>query len=360
MAALDDLGRARAKYEYGPFGETLTSEGDLAADNPIRWSTKYTDGESGLVYYGYRYYNAGTGRWLSRDPIGERGGLGLLTYVGNRPPYSTDSLGQYEEAGHYYTTFLAATCAGRSSVEAEMLAYYSQLPDEVPALDALSLSKAYLQLGAGGVRLPLANKWLFEIEGLLHSLFGGDPNPRRACLEKLLTYGNLSTWEMGLVTHALQDAYAHVYIDPTTGKLRAYSAPFGHAADSLAELRKYAGIAIDALAPEAGLATKCITRKCPDQIKNYPVRHRQAFIAVCIGFGGSPTKCAGCAGLLPIPSAINPQQEVSMYRSAAMAAGLSGAFVPELHSTGQPGLPWVVTRAQVRSLLSKIKSSCCK
>jgi RHS repeat-associated protein len=94
MAALDDLGRVRAKYEYGPFGETLTSEGDLAADNPIRWSTKYTDGESGLVYYGYRYYNAGTGRWLSRDPIEEQGGVNLSGFVNNSPLQSIDFLGQ--------------------------------------------------------------------------------------------------------------------------------------------------------------------------------------------------------------------------------------------------------------------------
>lgn len=93
MAALDDLGRVRAKYEYGPFGETLTSEGDLAADNPIRWSTKYTDGESGLVYYGYRYYNAGTGRWLNRDPIEEAGGAALFAFAINAPLTYFDMLG---------------------------------------------------------------------------------------------------------------------------------------------------------------------------------------------------------------------------------------------------------------------------
>jgi RHS repeat-associated protein len=93
MAALDDLGRVRAKYEYGPFGETLTSEGDLAADNPIRWSTKYTDGESGLVYYGYRYYNAGTGRWLNRDPVAEAGGVNLFGFVNNATSGLFDALG---------------------------------------------------------------------------------------------------------------------------------------------------------------------------------------------------------------------------------------------------------------------------
>ncbi|MDA0768571.1 MAG: hypothetical protein O3A92_17300 [Verrucomicrobia bacterium] len=27
-----------------------------------------------VYYYGYRYYDPVTGRWVSRDPIGERGG----------------------------------------------------------------------------------------------------------------------------------------------------------------------------------------------------------------------------------------------------------------------------------------------
>jgi RHS repeat-associated protein len=34
---------------------------------------KYLDDETGLYYYGYRYYNPTTGRWLSRDPIAELG-----------------------------------------------------------------------------------------------------------------------------------------------------------------------------------------------------------------------------------------------------------------------------------------------
>ncbi|MFC7339621.1 RHS repeat-associated core domain-containing protein [Haloferula chungangensis] len=37
----------------------------------------------GLGYYGYRYYDPVTGRWPSRDPIGERGGLNLYGFVGN-------------------------------------------------------------------------------------------------------------------------------------------------------------------------------------------------------------------------------------------------------------------------------------
>ena len=60
-----------AQYEYGPFAEPLRATGPLAADNPFRFSTKYTDSETGLVYYGYRYYSPSLGRWLSKDPVEE-------------------------------------------------------------------------------------------------------------------------------------------------------------------------------------------------------------------------------------------------------------------------------------------------
>ncbi len=71
-----------ARYEYGPFGETLAVE-ENGVSNPFRFSTKFLDGESGLLYYGYRYYDPVTGRWPSRDPIEENGGMNLYGFAGN-------------------------------------------------------------------------------------------------------------------------------------------------------------------------------------------------------------------------------------------------------------------------------------
>jgi len=88
-------GSNTARYEYGPFGEPLRSTGPLAAANPVRWSTKVTDDESGLVYYGYRYYSPATGKWPNRDPIGEAGGINLYGFVGNNPIGRFDVLGLY-------------------------------------------------------------------------------------------------------------------------------------------------------------------------------------------------------------------------------------------------------------------------
>ncbi len=86
-------GSESARYEYGPFGEVIRATGPMAKANPFRFSTKYQDDESDLLYYGYRYYNASTGRWISRDPIGERGGPNECAFTGNNLICSVDYLG---------------------------------------------------------------------------------------------------------------------------------------------------------------------------------------------------------------------------------------------------------------------------
>jgi RHS repeat-associated protein len=86
-------GSSTARYEYGPFGEPLRTTGPLASANPIRWSTKVTDDESGLVYYGYRYYSWSSGRWPNRDPLGEDGGENLYLGAGNNFVNEFDVLG---------------------------------------------------------------------------------------------------------------------------------------------------------------------------------------------------------------------------------------------------------------------------
>jgi len=80
--------------EYGPFGEVVRASGAMAGVNPFQFSTKYTDAETGLNYYGYRYYNPSTGRWLSRDPLEEQGGANLYGFVGNNPLDRFDPYGQ--------------------------------------------------------------------------------------------------------------------------------------------------------------------------------------------------------------------------------------------------------------------------
>ncbi|MFX0199180.1 MAG: RHS repeat domain-containing protein [Candidatus Hodarchaeota archaeon] len=86
-------GAIAAHYQYDAFGNIVYSTGSLAGENPFRFSTKYTDTETGLVYYGYRYYSPDLGRWINRDPIGEQGGLNLYAFIGNNALNGNDYLG---------------------------------------------------------------------------------------------------------------------------------------------------------------------------------------------------------------------------------------------------------------------------
>jgi RHS repeat-associated protein len=86
-------GTVTGRFEYGPFGETLRATGPAAALVRLRFSTKYEDTETGWVYYGYRFYDPVTGRWVSRDPIEEKGGINLYGFVVNDPINAFDPLG---------------------------------------------------------------------------------------------------------------------------------------------------------------------------------------------------------------------------------------------------------------------------
>jgi RHS repeat-associated protein len=86
-------GTLAAEFEYSPFGETIKATGAAANAQPFGFSTKYTDTETGLCYYGFRYYSPATGRWPNRDPIEEQGGANLYGMVGNDAVNRIDSIG---------------------------------------------------------------------------------------------------------------------------------------------------------------------------------------------------------------------------------------------------------------------------
>jgi len=93
---LTSAGATVAHYEYDPFGRSTTSTGTLASSFAHRFSTKPVDGPTGLYYYGYRSYDPVTGRWPSRDPIGEEGGINVFAFVRSDGVNHLDYLGNVD------------------------------------------------------------------------------------------------------------------------------------------------------------------------------------------------------------------------------------------------------------------------
>jgi len=89
---VDTTGAIAAHFEYDPFGNTVVNT-DASNQFAHRFSTKPFDAATGLYYYGYRWYDPVIGRWPSRDPIGEEGGLNLYGFVGNDGANHLDYLG---------------------------------------------------------------------------------------------------------------------------------------------------------------------------------------------------------------------------------------------------------------------------
>jgi len=238
-----------AEYEYDPFGGLIRATGDLALENRFRFSTKYYDDESDLLYYGHRFYSPSLGRYLCRDPLGEKPAISLYSQCLNNLVTYVDPLGLNQEGGHYYTTYIAGVIAGQNSSSTRSLAFYSQLPDELLTTTAWhnaweTAPKVALNAVTGGI----ANPTFDRLQRFLHSLDGGQAVPRRNCLRDMLQDSTLKDWERGFLIHALGDAYAHSYYDthrflfftspgqipdppipnPNFGKEVLYEAPFGH------------------------------------------------------------------------------------------------------------------------------------
>ena len=97
VAYVDALGNVVAEFAYDAFGNTVAEDGTMTGVFRIKYSTKYHDAETGLVYYGYRYYAPTTARWLTRDPLEEQGGLNLHCFCENDGVNKVDWLGQVPE-----------------------------------------------------------------------------------------------------------------------------------------------------------------------------------------------------------------------------------------------------------------------
>ncbi|WP_231663654.1 RHS repeat-associated core domain-containing protein [Ralstonia solanacearum] len=86
-------GRAVTHTEYGPYGELVKSQGRAEYRSDFGYAGMQYHAASGMYLTLFRAYDPGTGRWVSRDPIGELGGINLYSYVRGNPLTRIDPLG---------------------------------------------------------------------------------------------------------------------------------------------------------------------------------------------------------------------------------------------------------------------------
>ncbi len=90
---IDAAQNVAVTYTYAPLGELMRTTGTL--NQPFMFSTKEYDPETGLSYYGYRFADLSVGKWITRDPIEEEGGINLYQMVRNNPINFIDPNGRF-------------------------------------------------------------------------------------------------------------------------------------------------------------------------------------------------------------------------------------------------------------------------
>jgi RHS repeat-associated protein len=84
--------------QYDSYGNYFDGMADF---EPIAWTGRYHDTDTGLQWNGERWYSASLGQWMQEDPIGFKGGLtNLHDYVGNSPTNETDPSGEISFHGY--------------------------------------------------------------------------------------------------------------------------------------------------------------------------------------------------------------------------------------------------------------------
>lgn len=129
----DEDAKIAWRANYSPFGHATVTEASLT--NNLRFPGQYYDQETGLHYNLMRYYDPGTGRYLTSDPVGVREGLNTYAYVISDPLGSYDLLGLYETEVHYYMTYFLALTAGVEGSRAMVIAAAAEYIDHNPLTD---------------------------------------------------------------------------------------------------------------------------------------------------------------------------------------------------------------------------------
>jgi RHS repeat-associated protein len=94
LVEADAQGNVIARYDYTPYGNAVTSLG--SPPNGPGYTGHVNDPETGLVYMQARYYDPAIGRFISRDPAGQKAGFNDYAYVSDNPINKIDPSGMFQ------------------------------------------------------------------------------------------------------------------------------------------------------------------------------------------------------------------------------------------------------------------------
>ena len=168
---VDVSGNEVAQYDYNPFGKIVASSGTYKDSNKYRFSSEYHDDESGLIYYNYRYYNVDSGRWTNRDPMGEKGGYNLYSFINNSSIGHWDILGLISGKERWYSDndSKATTAYLAKKLQSELYKIIYSNPNANKSGDCGIKAKRMLQSTIG----HLTNKTQILDDLLLHAIKTG-------------------------------------------------------------------------------------------------------------------------------------------------------------------------------------------
>jgi RHS repeat-associated protein len=222
-------GKLYEHLEYFPFGEGWIEENSNVQRTPYLFTSKELDEETGLYYFGARYYDPRTSVWQSPDPILGRyvngaplGGvynsinLALYTYGADNPIRFSDPDGRYRIVGHKYAPEAAALAVGLPPKTAEAIGTAAWAPDT----DHRSATHFFSFFQPGHAN-----------DKNIHMLTGGDAKEaQKQALQKFqevvdamdVQKPNFGGPEQEAL-HALGDGFSH-----QDGSGKMYSSPLGH------------------------------------------------------------------------------------------------------------------------------------
>jgi RHS repeat-associated protein len=128
--ATDANGNLVARYDYDPWGRQTQVFGTYRAD--WGYAGYFVHRASKLNLTWYRAYDPDLGRWVSRDPIEEDGGLNLYEYVENNPINDKDPNGLYGNKGRRGPRFPRPKWVDKYSKDAKGPGFGRRIHDAPP------------------------------------------------------------------------------------------------------------------------------------------------------------------------------------------------------------------------------------